>query len=212
MKNKIELVRATSKEDYNLVYQLRYFAYQQAGDIKPNKSQLFKDEYDELPNTFSYLLKINDELIGTIRECIYKPSEGIMTPSMSIYKEEIIHHIGLEKTIVEANRFAISPWAKQSALNILFLYRANVLNILLNKADYTIAAVKNDYLDFYCRQFHYDSISQEKNYTGLKEKTSLLSLSVKERFSTILKRMRILNISAIDLLNYNINGTLTYQS
>lgn len=174
-------VTAITDEQKHDVYTLRYNSYIADNSIEPNASGLFKDNFDNLENTQSYLTYKDNELIGTIRTCVYNPSKGwTQTPSLLNYKDDIKKHIGLNKVIVESSRFCIKPeYRKKSTTSKLYLFK-NIFNKAKeHEADYIITTVKSSQQKLYKSMF-FKTISKEKPYPGVNFKTVLMTCNIKD--------------------------------
>ena len=134
--NAFTVEKAITRELQDLAYAVRYRAYTSQAAIAENASQRFSDEYDPEPNTLTYLVSNSVGPIGSIRACIYAPQfENRPIPTFEIYRDEIVSAIGLDKTIVESNRFVIDPAFHTKIMPQLLLFRMITANAIVHNTD-----------------------------------------------------------------------------
>src|SRR6187402_1648039 len=125
-----------TSSDLSVAAKLRYKAYLNVGAIEENESKEFTDKYDAQSNTKTCLIYEGKEAVAALRACVYSPSYNFLPiPALEVYKEEIEKEIGLDKTIIESNRFVITPEKKDSKTLFKLPYRFVILNSLKFNAD-----------------------------------------------------------------------------
>jgi hypothetical protein len=161
-------IRVESAEDLALAGAIRYRAYSSCGAIAPREDGLFTDDYDERPNCTSYLLLERDAPVASIRACVYAAEfEHRPTPGFEVYRDSIEAELGLDRTIVESNRFVFDPECRRHSLvSKLHLFRNIARAALRHDADFIITAVRGKHEDFYAK-LGFEPISDERTYPGL---------------------------------------------
>lgn len=162
------------------VYSLRYESYTSVNAISENEDKLFFDSYDDLPNMRTYLLRKLKKPIASMRICIYSVKFGNNPiPAFEPYYQEICNEIGLDKVIIESNKFVTDPVHEKTKTYglLLLLFRMIGINSIIYNADYVIAAVREKHISFYKKFFFYP-ISDIKTYPGVNFPTRLLCLDV----------------------------------
>src|SRR6478735_5452039 len=91
------------------VYSMRYKSYSAEGYIEENSSLKFIDEYDDKSNSVCFLAYQQTKAIGSMRACVYNPTEKLMIPVMEVFDNEIRDNVGYDSIFVEMNKFVIDP-------------------------------------------------------------------------------------------------------
>lgn len=157
------------------VYLLRYASYRAQDYIDKNVSGRFMDKYDSMTNCTSFLTYKDEKLIGSIRICAYHPNSGQTIPVMESFNKELSHHIGLDKSFVEINRFVVHPdfQRKGGVLARFSIYKNALDEIDKIGPAYVVAAVREEHVRFY-KILGFEPISDVKPYPGLNFKTVLM--------------------------------------
>lgn len=158
------------------VFSLRYASYIAGGYIEANPNRIFTDKYDSQPNCTSYLTYHNASPMGSIRLCRYTPNEGWEIPVMNAYAEEIKKEVGLDKPLLEANRFAVHPgYQRRGGVRARFsIYRNIPIEAAKAETHCILAAVREEHVRFY-KMLQFVPISDCKAYSELKFKTILMA-------------------------------------
>ncbi|OGI01798.1 MAG: hypothetical protein A2X42_04190 [Candidatus Margulisbacteria bacterium GWF2_38_17] len=177
---------AESEEDKRLVYNLRYRAYTDCSAIEPNTEQLFYDVYDMQHNCQSYLILKKGNPIGSIRECIYLPSrkEYNEIPLFHVFKDVVEEQIGLDKKLIEVNRFIILPeYQKKEYLPKIELFKQIFRSAINFDISHILVCVREEHKNFYCKTMLFQQLSDSRPYPGLKFRTVMLSLDFKNNYN-----------------------------
>lgn len=158
------------------VYRLRYQAYIEEGYIEPNLTGLFFDEFDQEPNSRSFLTYFDTELVGSIRSCLYHPEHDLDIPAMEIFDRELRDNVGYDRPFVEANKFVVAPeFQRRAGANArISIYKNIYLHAQEQGADRMVIAVRAEHKRFY-RMLGFKAISDVKSYPHLNFKTVLLA-------------------------------------
>ena len=157
----------TEKEMYAAA-KLRYIAYKNVNAINENAQEEFTDKYDLLVNSNTCLIYEGNAPVASVRACVYSKERTFMQlPSFEVYRNEIEKEIGLDKTIIESNRFVIHPEKVDSKQLFKIPFRFIILNALKFNSDYITAAVRPKHIPLYKRFFGFEPISSPKRYPGL---------------------------------------------
>ena len=99
-----------SEESKKTAYALRYRAYQNAGVIPENDSQLFFDDYDLLPNARTHLIWFEGRPVASVRSSIWSEKyKWTDVERIKYFQEDIEARIGLEKNLLESTRYVVYP-------------------------------------------------------------------------------------------------------
>ncbi|HTF97769.1 MAG TPA: hypothetical protein VL995_16655 [Cellvibrio sp.] len=172
------------------VYGMRYRSYSADGYIKENTSQKFIDEYDDKPNSVCFLAYQQTKAIGSMRACVYDPSqENSMIPVMEVFDEELRNHVGYDNIFVEMNKFVIDPsFQRKGGMHARLMLMGSVLNESLKRnATSVVVAVRTEHIRFY-QLFGGKVISDVKSYPHLSFKTVLMVCTELEAADRMLRR------------------------
>ena len=168
MKNKYSLDPCETEMELSDAYKLRYVAYRNVNAIDENEDEVFKDKYDLFENSKICTIYEDGGLVASIRACVYSVEHNFMhLPAFEVYKEDIEKAIGLDKLIIESNRFVIDPKKVDSKDLFKIPFRFIMLNALKFKADYVLSAVRAKHVPLYRRFLGMEPISTAKKYPGI---------------------------------------------
>lgn len=157
------------------VYSMRYRSYSAEGYIEENSSLKFIDEYDNKPNSVCFLAYQNSKAIGSMRACVYTPSNDVLIPVMEVFENEIRDNVGYDDILVEMNKFVIDPtFQRKGGMQARLTLMGSVLNESVNRnAKAVLVAVRPEHTRFY-QLFGAKIISGIKSYPHLSFKTVLM--------------------------------------
>lgn len=191
--------------DLSAAAKLRYKAYRHANAIEENELEEFTDKYDLQSNTKTCLIYEENEPVAAIRACIYgKEHNYLPIPAFEVYKEEIAKEIGLDKTIVESNRYVITPEKKDSKTLFKIPYRFIILNSLKFDGDFVITAVREKHIPLYRRFLNMEPISGLKKYPGINVEMVLMALDCKKFGQKIIEKEEAYTISKEEVASYSL--------
>ncbi|WP_039913218.1 GNAT family N-acetyltransferase [Cellvibrio mixtus] len=157
------------------VYSMRYKSYGAEGYIEENSSLKFIDEYDGKPNSVCFLAYHRNNIVGSIRACVYDPSKGAGIPIMECFEKEIRNTIGYDNVFLEPNKFVIDPqFQRRGGIQARFLLLGTAVEeAARQKASNIVVAVRTEHIKFY-QMFGGRLASEEKSYPHLNFKTVLM--------------------------------------
>ncbi len=171
---------AESREALELVYQLRYECYHRRGAIPASQEQRFSDDYDLLPNHFSFLARGEDETpLGTVRISVVRPDLGWSTsPAAKVFGD----HEGFGKiarhSYVEASRLCFRPQARR---DVLYRLLANMVALADRyQTAWLVACPRVEHSHIYQRLFAFRPLAAPRQYFGVNFQTELLAVSLDE--------------------------------
>lgn len=172
------------------VYGMRYRSYSADGYIQENNSHKFIDEYDDKPNSVCFLAYQKTKAIGSMRACVYDPSqEHSMIPVMEVFDEELRNNVGYDNVFVEMNKFVIDPtFQRKGGMHARLMLMGSVLNESIKRnATSVVVAVRTEHIRFY-QLFGGKVISDVKSYPHLSFKTVLMVCTELEAADRMLRR------------------------
>lgn len=163
---------AAERED---IYRLRYRAYLKEGAIDPNRAERVCDRFDDLPNSWIFGVYLNGELASSLRISVAS-SQFRDCPSMDVFPDLLGPEIERGKVIVDPTRFVADPSrANHPELPYITLRLAFVACAYFN-ADLGLATVRAEHQAFYRRVFMHRSISEPRDYPGLKKPIVMMAV------------------------------------
>lgn len=191
--------------DLSTASKLRYKAYRHAEAIEENESKEFTDKYDLQSNTKTCLIYEKDEAVAAVRACIYGREHNYLPiPAFEVYKEEIAQAIGLDKTIIESNRFVVTPEKKDSKSLFKLPYRFIILNSLKFDSDFVIGAVRSKHIPLYRRFLDMEPISGLKKYPGINVEMVLMAVDCRKFRQGIMEKEDAYAISQEEVEYYSL--------
>ncbi|MES2574083.1 MAG: hypothetical protein V4572_04020 [Bacteroidota bacterium] len=191
--------------DLSIATKLRYKAYRHVNAIEENELKEFSDKYDLQNNTKTCLIYEGNEAVAAVRACIYsKEYDYLPIPAFEVYKEEIAKEIGLDKTIIESNRYVVIPEKKDSKSLFKHPYKFIILNSLKFDSDFVIAAVREKHIPLYRRFLDMEPISGLKKYPGINVEMILMAVDCRKFRQGIMEKEEAYAISKEEIEYYSL--------
>lgn len=192
-----------TKKETSDAFKLRYIAYRNVEAIDENEKNEFTDKYDLLKNSRTCLVYENDTAVASVRACVYsKEHDFLHLPAFEVYKEEIEKEMGLDKVIVESNRFVIDPKEVDSKYLFKVPFRFIILNILKFDADYIITAVRPKHVPLYRRFLCMEPISEPKKYPGINVEMIMMAGDCRAFGQTVMDKETIYQFTQEEVDDY----------
>ena len=149
-------------------FRLRYDSYLDQGHIRPNRTRMFEDRYDGLPN--SRIVVVHDEIgpVGSVRVCLLgRP--GMVSPASEAFPAELsslLETLPADSFAAEITRLVRSPAAADDQALVFLLYRlANYIGFVEQVA-LLLASVRRNHAVFY-KRLGFEVASEPRPYPGL---------------------------------------------
>jgi len=179
-----------SAEDRDAVYRLRYDAYLREGSIPASFSKRFFDDYDDMPNAWTFGLLIDGRLASSFRMHISTPEHPDI-PALHVFPE-LGPEIEAKKVIIDPTRFVADAACARLYPELPYLtVRLGYLAAEYFNADYVLATVRGEHQAFYKRVFGHKVVQPPRPYPTLTKPISLMSLDFPPARETILRRYPI---------------------
>jgi hypothetical protein len=203
MINKYLLNHSPTEKEISDAFKLRFTAYRNVNAIDENEEQTFKDNYDLQTNSKTAIIYQEGAIVASIRACVYSKEHNFMDiPAFEVYKEEIKKEIGLDKIIIESNRFVIDPAKVDSKDLFKYAFRFTTLNVMKLKSDYVIAAVRPKHVPLYRRVLGMEPISWPKKYPGINVEMIIMAGECSAILPIAQQREEILRVTKEEVDNY----------
>lgn len=203
--NGFQLKSCELRSEFDQVAALRYTAYRSVDAIAENPSSRFIDPYDFLPNTKSCLVYENELPVASVRSCVYAPDLGYLRiPAMDAYKEDIKAACGLDKVMVESNRFVTLPEKADSKVLFKIPFRFIILNLLKFQGDFILTAVREKHIPLYKRFLTMEPISKPKLYPGINAEMVLMCGDCKLNLQNVINKEEFFSITQEEIEAFSI--------
>jgi N-acyl-L-homoserine lactone synthetase len=183
--DRIDYRLASSDEDREAIYRLRYEAYLREGAISPRLSEKFSDAYDDKDNAWIFGLYIDDELASSIRIHVTS-AEHLDFPSRSVFSDLLEPELRAGKVIVDPTRFVTNKKLSQLYPGLPYVtLRLCWLAAEYFRAEHFLVAIRAEHQAFYRRTFHHRLICDARPYPLLAKPISLMTVD----FLTVANRV-----------------------
>ena len=200
-----EIRPCNDKDELQVAAKLRYEAYRNVDAINHNDSGLFIDSYDAMDNAKTCLVYEDEEPVASLRACVYSREHNLLhIPSFEVYKDDIEKSIGLDKVIVESNRFVISPSKMESKVLFKIPFRFIILNLHKFKGDFIITAVREKHIPLYRRFLFMEQISGLKRYPGINVDMVLMAGDCRKNLHRVIDKEESYSISQEEIDDYSL--------
>lgn len=175
--DRIDYRLATTVEEREAVFRLRYGAYMREKAISPNFSKKFHDEYDELDNVWIFGLYLDDQLASSIRIHVADP-DHTRFPSRTTFTDLLDPEIEAGKVIVDPTRFVTDQALSRKLTGLPHLtLRLCWLAAEHFNADHFLVAIRAEHQAFYKRTFLHRPVCPPRPYPLLKSPISLMTVN-----------------------------------
>jgi len=172
----LECSIASTDEDREQVYRLRYACYLRHGSIEPRPDRQFHDDFDTMPNQFSFLLREQgQDPLATVRISVVRPEAGWSdSPACRVFGDHAAFDVLRRGSFVEANRLCFANEAKRDLLMRLLGNVAALADYY--KCAWLVACPRVEYTPLYRRVFGFQPLAEARQYFGVSFKTQLLGI------------------------------------
>jgi hypothetical protein len=151
---------AITHEDRDQVYSLRYACYRRKESIDPRPDERFSDDYDLLPNHFSFLARPRSgEALATVRISVVRPDLGWTTsPVQKVFGDHPVFQRIARSSYVEASRLCFGEQARRDTLMQVVSYLAALADFY--EVDWLVACPREEHSPIYERLFGFVRLSR----------------------------------------------------
>lgn len=186
--DRVEYRRVSADDQFDPIYRLRYEAYRREEFIPVNSQSVVRDEFDDLPNVYSYGVYIDGELVSSVR--FHKLTRDFRrSPSHSVFGDILDPLLDQGMTILDPGRFTADHEASLAypALPYLTL-RIPTIAVLHFNARYCLNSVRPEHGAFYRRVYRSVAMSQPRYYHGLSFPMVLYACNLIPIYDDLLRR------------------------
>ena len=189
---------ATTPEEKDKIYRLRYRAYLREGAILPSASERVIDQHDDAPNSWTFGIYIHGELYSSLRVTLLT-SDCRSSPSYEIFDEILDPELDRGRIIVAPPRFVA---------DLVLVWRFPVLPYVTVRqgwlacgyfnADLGLASVRPEHRAFYRKVFLQEPLGEPRIYSGLLKPVGLMAAHYPAIREKVFQRFPYMRSSAFE--------------
>jgi len=186
--DRVEYRRVTVTDQLDPVYRLRYEAYRREEFVPISSQEVVRDEFDDLPNVYSFGVYIDGQLVSSVRFHHLTP-EFRRSPSHSVFGDILDPLLDQGMTILDPGRFTADHEASLAypALPYLTL-RIPTIAVQHFGAKYCLNSVRPEHGAFYRRVYRSVAMSEPRYYHGLSFPMVLYACDLLPMYDDLLRR------------------------
>lgn len=189
---------AQTPEEKEKIYNLRYRAYLREGAIQPSVEQRVTDQYDDLPNSWTFGVYLHGELYSSVRISVLT-SEWRQSCSAEAFGEILNPRIDRGEVIIDPARFVADPEKAKRYPELPYVtLRLAYLACEYFNADIGLAIVRAEHQAFYRRVFLHETIAEPRFFPGLLKPVGLMAVNFPAMRERVFERYPMMRSSAFE--------------
>jgi hypothetical protein len=173
---KVDYRLATTDQEREAVFRLRYEAYLREGAVAPSFARRLSDRYDDYDNAWIYGVFIDGKLASSFRLHVASASHPDMV-ALGVFGDILEPELAAGKTIVDPTRFVADYAAARRYPELPYVTtRIGWLAGEYFNADLILATVRTEHQAFYKRVFGHRVVCEPRPYPTLIKPLSLMLL------------------------------------
>jgi len=189
---------AETSEDQEEIYNLRYRAYLREGAIHESPLQRNTDQYDGLPNSWTFGVYFRDELYSSVRISVLT-SAWRQSCSTEIFGEMLHPRLDRGEIIIDPSRFVADPDKAKRFPELPYLtLRVAYMACEYFNADLGLAIVRAEHQAFYRRVFLHETIAEPRMLPGLLKPVGLMAADFPALKEKVFERYPMMRSTAFE--------------
>jgi len=189
---------AQTREEKEKIYNLRYRAYLREGAVKESAEQRVTDQYDDLPNSWTFGVYVAGELYSSVRISLLS-SEYRQSCSAEAFGEILLPMLEQGKVIVDPARFVADPDKVRRLPELPYVtLRLAYMACEYFNADLGLAIVRAEHQAFYRRVFLHAPIAEPRIVPGLAKAFGLMAADFPTFRKKVFERYPIMRSTAFE--------------
>jgi hypothetical protein len=189
---------AETTEDQEEIYNLRYRAYLREGAIHESPLQRNTDQYDGLPNSWTFGVYFRGELCSSVRISVLT-SEWRLSCSTEIFGEILHPRLDRGEIIIDPSRFVADPDKAKRFPELPYLtLRVAYMACEYFNADIGLAIVRAEHQAFYRRVFLHETIAAPRMLPGLLKPVGLMAADFPALKEKVFERYPMMRSTAFE--------------
>jgi hypothetical protein len=189
---------ARTPEEKEEIYRLRYRAYLREGAVKESPEQRVTDQYDDLPNSWTFGIYIEGELYSSVRISVLT-AEWRESCSAEAFGEILHPRLDRGEVIIDPTRFVAEPDKAKRFPELPYVtLRLAYLACEYFNADLGLAIVRAEHQAFYRRVFMHETIAEPRFFPGLLKPVGLMAANFPAMRDKVFLRFPMMRSSAFE--------------
>jgi hypothetical protein len=189
---------AQTQAEKEQVYNLRYRAYLREGAVAESAEQRVTDQYDDLPNSWTFGVYIGGELCSSVRISVLS-SEWRQSCSAEAFGEILYPRLDRGEVIIDPARFVADPDRARRTPELPYVtLRLAYVACEYFSADLGLAIVRPEHQAFYRRVFFHRTIAEPRMFPGLLKPVGLMAADFQTLKEKVFVRYPMMRSSAFE--------------
>jgi hypothetical protein len=189
---------AQTREEKEKIYNLRYRAYLREDAVKESAEQRVTDQYDDLPNSWTFGVYVAGELYSSVRISLLS-SEYRQSCSAEAFGEILLPMLEQGKVIVDPARFVADPDKVRRLPELPYVtLRLAYMACEYFNADLGLAIVRAEHQAFYRRVFLHETIAEPRMFPGLLKPVGLMAADFPRLKERVFERYPMMRSTAFE--------------
>ena len=189
---------AQTPEEKEEIYNLRYRAYLREGAVKESAGQRVTDQYDDLPNSWTFGVYFRGDLHSSVRISVLT-SEWRLSCSAEAFGEILNPRLDRGETIVDPARFVADPDKAKRLPELPYVtLRLAYMACEYFNADIGLAIVRAEHQAFYRRVFLHETIAEPRDFPGLLKPVGLMAADFPALRDKVFERYPMMRSTAFE--------------
>ena len=185
---RIEYRRASTGEDLEAIFRLRYECYRREGAIEERAARRLDDPFDAVPNAHQLAVLLDGQLAACLRVHVATAAHP-RSPAVDAFPDFLLPRLARGDVIVDCNRFMVDFSASRRCPELPFatLRIAYMASVHFN-ADLATATVRKEHMPFYRRELLMFPACEPRPYPMLTKLIGLMLIEFKQTGAGIERR------------------------
>src|SRR6201995_1647123 len=180
------------------IYHLRYRAYSREGMVKESAERRVTDQFDNLPNAWTFGVYLFGELFSSVRISLLN-SEWRQSTSAHVFGEILMPKLDRGEVLIDPARFVADPDKAGRFPELPYLtLRLAYMACEYFKADFGLAIVRPEHQAFYRRVFLHETIAEPRLVPGLARPFGLMAADFPALHERVFQRYPIMRSTAFE--------------
>lgn len=189
---------AQTREEKEEIYNLRYRAYLREGAVKESPEARVTDQYDDLPNSWTFGVYLHGELFSSVRISVLT-AQWRQSCSAEAFPEILLPRLDRGEIIIDPARFVADPDKAKRFPELPYLtLRLAYMACEHFNADLGLAIVRPEHQAFYRRVFLHHTIAEPRLFPGLLKPVGLMAADFPVFRKRVFERYPIMRSTAFE--------------
>jgi hypothetical protein len=189
---------AEAPQERKAIYNLRYRAYLREGAVTESSEQRVTDQYDDLPNSWTFGIFVRGELYSSVRISVLT-SKWRESCSAEAFGEILFPRLDQGEIIIDPTRFVADPDKARRFPELPYVtLRLAYMACDYFNADLGLAIVRAEHQAFYRRVFLHETIAEPRFFPGLLKPVGLMAADFPALRERVFERYPMMRSTAFE--------------